>query len=207
MITTVVQSSWRARLDATLPVFGHRNWIVIADSAYPSHCAPGIETIATDEGPLDVLRTTLQCVDACVHIVPHCYTDGELGAIPDEDAPGISAYRRGLTGLLAGRRSTTLAHDQLLLKVDETARRFHVLIIKTSMLFPYSSVFLELGCRYWTDEAERKLRTNPIASSCPVSLGGDLTGLREQDDSKPTDCAPAYRETDPRRGEGDGIHA
>jgi hypothetical protein len=165
MITTVVRSSWRERLDATLPVFGHRNWIVIADSAYPSHCAPGIETIAAEEGHLDVLQTTLQRVDACVHIVPHCYTDAELGTIPDEDAPGISAYRQGLLGLLARRAQTTLAHDQLLLKVDEAARRFHVLIIKTSMLLPYSSVFLELGCRYWTDEAERKLRTSLIASS------------------------------------------
>jgi hypothetical protein len=166
MITTVAQSSWRERLDAVLPVFGHRNWIVIADSAYPSHCAPGIETSVAEESHFDVLRTTLQRVDACVHIAPHCYTDAELGAIPDEDAPGISAYRQGLACLLAGRPQTALAHDQLLLKVDEAARRFHVLIIKTSGLLPYSSVFLELGCGYWTDQAERRLRTSLMASPC-----------------------------------------
>ncbi len=175
MIATVVQSSWRERLDATLPVFGHRNWIVIADSAYPSHCAPGIETIVAEESHFDVLRTTLRRVDACAHLAAHCYTDAELGAVPDEDAPGISAYRQGLVGLLTGRPQTALAHDQLLLRVDEAACRFHVLIIKTSMLLPYSSVFLELGCRYWTDQAERKLRKRLTALPCPISLDGDLT--------------------------------
>lgn len=171
MITTVEQSSWRERLDGTLPVFGHRNWIVIADSAYPSHCAAGIETIAAAEGLLDVLRTTQQRVDACAHIVAHCYTDAELGAIPDEDAPGISTYRQSLADLLAVTPQTTLAHDQLLLKVDEAARRFHVLIIGTSVLLPYSSVFLELECGYWTDQAERRLRTSPCRETNPISSG------------------------------------
>ncbi|MDE3198919.1 MAG: hypothetical protein KGN84_21400 [Acidobacteriota bacterium] len=27
--------SWRATLEERLPLYGHRNWIVVADSAYP----------------------------------------------------------------------------------------------------------------------------------------------------------------------------
>jgi len=33
-----------------LPLFGHRNWIVVADSAYPAHSMPGIETIVSGAG-------------------------------------------------------------------------------------------------------------------------------------------------------------
>ena len=38
---------WETALQSKLPVFGHRNWIVIADAAYPKQSAPGIETIYT----------------------------------------------------------------------------------------------------------------------------------------------------------------
>ena len=29
-------AAWEARLDELLPQFGHRNWFVVADSAYPA---------------------------------------------------------------------------------------------------------------------------------------------------------------------------
>src|SRR5665213_988847 len=38
------QKPWTMVLDERLPLYGHRNWIVIADSAYPLQSAPGIET-------------------------------------------------------------------------------------------------------------------------------------------------------------------
>jgi hypothetical protein len=41
------QVSWQTKLEQELPLLGHRNWIVIADSAYPWQTAPGIETINT----------------------------------------------------------------------------------------------------------------------------------------------------------------
>jgi hypothetical protein len=33
-----------------------------------------------------------------------------------------------------------------------------VLILKTSATIPYTSVFLQLNCRYWSDDAEARLR-------------------------------------------------
>ena len=42
-------NNWRERLTEELPVLGHRNWIVVADAAYPAQCRPGIETLATGD--------------------------------------------------------------------------------------------------------------------------------------------------------------
>jgi hypothetical protein len=43
------QSNWRSQLTKQLPLLGHRNFIVIADSAYPMQSNPGIKTIYTSE--------------------------------------------------------------------------------------------------------------------------------------------------------------
>ena len=40
--------NWKETLRKELPLLGHRNWIVVADSAYPLQTAPGIETIRAD---------------------------------------------------------------------------------------------------------------------------------------------------------------
>ena len=38
---------WRVKVQQELPLLGHRNWIMIVDSAYPLQVSPGIETIET----------------------------------------------------------------------------------------------------------------------------------------------------------------
>ena len=43
------QQNWQAELAKNLPVLGHRNFIVIADSAYPQQSNPGIKTIYTGQ--------------------------------------------------------------------------------------------------------------------------------------------------------------
>src|ERR1700733_11277413 len=43
-------SDWKTVLVDRLPLYGHRNWIVIADSAYPAQTASGIETIYSNAG-------------------------------------------------------------------------------------------------------------------------------------------------------------
>lgn len=48
-------SDWRGRLKSELPAMGHRNWIVVADAAYPKQTAAGIETVATGAGQIEVL--------------------------------------------------------------------------------------------------------------------------------------------------------
>jgi hypothetical protein len=47
--------NWHERLDEAMPLLGHRNWILVVDSAYPLQISPGIETIETDASQLDVV--------------------------------------------------------------------------------------------------------------------------------------------------------
>ena len=51
--------TWEQQLKTLLPLLGHRNWIVVADSAYPAQTAQGITTIATSADHLEVLAETL----------------------------------------------------------------------------------------------------------------------------------------------------
>ena len=51
--------TWEAVLTRRLPLLGHRNWIVVADAAYPAQSNPGIETIATGADHLQVLARVL----------------------------------------------------------------------------------------------------------------------------------------------------
>ncbi len=152
------QQAWLTKLDELLPLFGHRNWIVVTDAAYPAQCSPGVETIAACDPPLDVLRAVWQRVDAAPHIRATVHTDAELAAVPEDDAPGVSAYRQELDEMFAGQPRVCSPHEQIIAKLDEAARRFRILIIKTPMRMPYTSVFFELGCGYWSAEAASRLR-------------------------------------------------
>jgi hypothetical protein len=153
------QTAWLDRLKAVLPFFGHRNWIVVADSAYPAHSARGIETVIAPQDHLDVLRAVFERLDACEHVSPAVYIDAELAAVSEANAPGVTAYRNDLDRALGNRTRVAVPHDRIIAKLDEAGSRFCCLIIKTPIRIPYTSVFLELECGYRTAEAERGLRT------------------------------------------------
>jgi len=55
----VAADTWKAKLQNELPLLGHRNWIVVVDSAYPLQTAPGIETICADQNQLEVVKDVL----------------------------------------------------------------------------------------------------------------------------------------------------
>src|SRR6476661_4277313 len=84
---------WNKQLVETIPLLGHRNWILIVDSAYPLQASPGVETIETNASHLDVLQYVLAAVNNSIHVRPLIYMDRELPFVPDDDAPGASAYR------------------------------------------------------------------------------------------------------------------
>jgi D-ribose pyranose/furanose isomerase RbsD len=151
-------SEWQSRLAQTLPLLGHRNWIMIVDSAYPLQSSSGVETIETNTDQMEVIRQVLRAVDGSIHVRPIVYMDAELPYVPEKDAPGVTAYRQGVKSVLAGQKITSLPHEQIIAKVDEVGKRFHVVVLKTTMTVPYSSVFLQLNCKYWSDEAEIQLR-------------------------------------------------
>jgi hypothetical protein len=150
--------SWRQALQDRLPLLGHRNWIVVADSAYPARSRDGIETIVSDADHLEVVQGVLAGVVSSRHVRPMVYTDRELESVEEEDAPGISAYRQQLSGLLTDFAVDDLPHEQIISALDQASRTFRVLIIKTNMTIPYTSVFLELDCSYWNEYAECRLR-------------------------------------------------
>lgn len=137
---------------------GHRNWILIVDSAYPLQSSPGVETIETNAPHLAVLRYVLGVVNNSIHVRPDIYMDAELPYVPDTDAPGASAYRDQVQRVLSDYKIQSLPHEKVINMVDDTSKEFRVLVLKTTMTIPYSSVFVRLDCKYWSDDAEKRMR-------------------------------------------------
>ncbi|WP_274958174.1 hypothetical protein [Millionella massiliensis] len=54
---TATASDWKTELQRQLPLLGHRNWIVIADMAYPLQTNPGITTLYSGESYDETLKT------------------------------------------------------------------------------------------------------------------------------------------------------
>jgi hypothetical protein len=156
--STPSTADWRSQLTQELPLLGHRNWIAVVDSAYPLQTSAGIETIETDADQLDVVRTVLDALSKTKHVRPVIFTDAELKVVPESDAPGVTAYRQALARMLKTSGATSLPHEQIISKLDEAGKTFHVLVLKTRMTIPYTSVFMRLDCGYWTDDQENRLR-------------------------------------------------
>ncbi len=150
--------AWRQRLNELLPLYGHRNWIVVADSAYPVQSQPGVETIVTGGDHLEVVRTVRDAIAASRHVRALVRVDKELAFIKESDSPGIGAYRRKLNKLLAGASVTPILHLELIGQIDKASTLFSVLVLKTNLTIPYSSVFFEIDCGYWSAEAEKRIR-------------------------------------------------
>ena len=158
-------SDWKQQLHQLLPLYGHRNWIVIADSAYPAQSRAGIDTIVSGASQIEVARTVSDAIAASKHVRANMYLDQELQFVAEADAPGVSRYRTQLAKLLKFAKTTTLPHEQIIARLDQTAQLFRVLIIKTGLTIPYTSIFFELDCGYWSVEAEQRLRRAMAASA------------------------------------------
>jgi L-fucose mutarotase/ribose pyranase (RbsD/FucU family) len=149
---------WAISLKHRLALFGHRNWIVVADAAYPAQSNPGIETIATGADHLLLLQAALKAVQSSKHVRANVYVDAELKSVDEQDASGVTRFRQKLGNILAHQDTHALPHDQIIAKLDESGKLFHVLILKSTLTIPYTSVFLELDCGYWSPDAEERLR-------------------------------------------------
>lgn len=158
MGTHIAQDSWERIIETRVGAFGHRNWIVIADSAYPKQVAAGVETVPTCAGHLDVLRKVLRAVEAADHVRAIVHLDEELGYLDEAQAPGINAVRAEIGALLDGCEVHSRLHDEIISILDEAGKTFSVLLLKSNLDLPYTSVFLQLDCGYWSGEAEQALR-------------------------------------------------
>ena len=158
-------SAWKAKVAASLPLLGHRNWILIVDSAYPLQSSPGVETVETNASQTDVVRYVLQAIHGSIHVRPDIYMDAELPFVPDADAPGASAYRAQIAALLKDYPVESQAHDKIIATIGQTGSQFHVLVLKTNLAIPYTSVFIRLNCKYWGDDAEKRMRAKMAAAA------------------------------------------
>jgi len=116
------QSDWKTRVGQTMPLMGHRNWILVVDSAYPLQASPGVETIETNANQLDVLRYVLGSVNSSIHVRPLIYMDKELPFVPDDDAPGASAYRTQIAQILSDYTIESIPHERVISEIDETSK-------------------------------------------------------------------------------------
>jgi hypothetical protein len=154
-----MSSNWEEILKDRLPLFGHRNWIVIADSAYPAQSSQGVETIVAGEEQIAVLDKAFALLSQSSHIKPTIYTDQELNFVSEEDACGITSYRERLQQIFRGQNVRVHPHEEIISRLDRSGQMFRVLIIKTDMCIPYTSVFFELECGYWNAQSEARLHT------------------------------------------------
>lgn len=150
--------NWRKELNENLPLLGHRNWVLVVDKAYPLQSASGIQTIYADEDLLDVLKLVLKEFKRLKHVKPIVYTDKELLFMRDDLCKGVDSFKSNLTQLLSKQSVQVIPHDEIFSKLDAAAKLFNILVIKTDCLMPYTSVFMELDCGYWSSEKEKTLR-------------------------------------------------
>ena len=151
---------WKSEVAETLKLYGHRNWIVVADGAYPQQSNPAIQTITVDASQLEVVKFVNQRIEQAGHVDANIFVDKELAYVSEKDAKGIDAYRMQLNELLEGKPVKKKLHEAIIRELDASAKLFNVLIIKTDLAIPYTSVFFQLECGYWNAAAEENLRTN-----------------------------------------------
>lgn len=151
-------SSWREAFADQLPALGHRNWIVIADSAYPAQTSPGVQVILADSPHLKVVEVVLREIENAKHVRPVIYLDKELPFVEEQYAKGIERFRQSLEAQLKPFHVTPMLHEELLSKLGKAGQSYQILVLKTDLTLPYTSVFIELDAGYWSSEAEASMR-------------------------------------------------
>ena len=110
----------QAQLKNEISLLGHRNWIVVADSAYPLQSRNGITTVLLDQGQLETVRSVLQAIKQAGHVRGKVYLDKEIDYVPEKNARGIEAYRGELTKILQGADVQKIPHEELINKLKLT---------------------------------------------------------------------------------------
>jgi hypothetical protein len=157
-------ADWQTTLHQRLPVYGHRNWIVVSDAAFPAYSQSSIETIAVNQDLLPVLKYVAKAISSSQHVRATPFVDQELPFVPEEDYPGVVQLRREIAYTFGNTPLTSIPHADLLTKIDDAGKTFRVLFIKTNTTIPYTSVFIRLDCGYLSDDIEGKIRSSMPAT-------------------------------------------
>src|SRR5260370_24287330 len=163
-LASAPSSDWKAVVQSRLPLYGHRNWIVVADSAFPVYAAPGIETIVVNEDLLSVLKYVASAIFSARHVPATVLLDEELQFIDEHDYRGVSELRRQITAAFAKEQVSSIPHTEVMTRIDEAGKTFRILFIKTTATIPYTSVYMRLDCGYMNEEVERRIRTAMVAA-------------------------------------------
>ena len=152
--------NWKTEVENTIKLYGHRNWIVVADGAYPKQSNPAIKTITVDANQLEVVQFVNEAIKKSSHVQANIFLDKEMAFVAEKDAKGINNYRTNLSKIVEAKKIQTMLHEDIIRELDNSAKVFDVLIIKTNLTIPYTSVFFQLDCGYWNAKAENNLRNN-----------------------------------------------
>ncbi len=174
-------SDWQDTLAQSLPLLGHRNWIVVADYAYLWQVIPGVRTINTGASQLEVTQAVLKALTATRHVKPAVYVDHELAIVPEDAAPGISAYRADLAEVLDGVGVVKPPHEQIIAKLDEAGKTFHVILLKTKNddplhfgVFPAGVRLLERHVRKTSPRHDQRGSNQLMARICPPDVASTI---------------------------------
>jgi D-ribose pyranose/furanose isomerase RbsD len=157
-------SDWKSIVQSRLPLYGHRNWIVVADSAFPVYAEPGIRTITVNDDLPSVLKYVASAISSSRHVRATVFLDQELQFVDEHDYPGVAELRRQITTPFAKEQVSSIPHTDVMSRIDEAGKTFRILFIKTTATIPYSSVYMRLDCGYMNEEVERKIKAAMVAS-------------------------------------------
>lgn len=153
-----VERPWLGSVRHELGHLGARNWVVVAEAAFPTPSHRGLRVIQVDADIPDVLEGLEEVIEEKHHVKPRIYLTREIDQVPYDYAPGVKAHRADLKDALHGRETVKLDNALLLSLINSTTKNYRVLVIKTRTALPYSSVFVELGSGYWDAHSEAALR-------------------------------------------------
>jgi RbsD / FucU transport protein family len=151
-------SAWQTTLQQRLPLYGHRNWIVVSDAAFPAYSQGGVETIVVNQELPSVLDYVAKAIAASKHVRAAAFLDRELDFVDEKDYPGVTHLREEINRAFGKNSLSSIPHADAISKIDEAGKTFRVLFIKTNTTIPYTSVFVRLDCGYMTDEIDAKIK-------------------------------------------------
>ncbi len=151
-------SEWEKVVYEQIGLLGHRNWVVVADAAYPLQSHPAIQTVLSDDDHLTTVRKTFEIIASQPHVRPVIYLDLESESLTDKQVPGISDYKTSLREIFGETEPNRELHEEIIAQLDEAAGLYKVMIIKTGYTLPYTTVFFQLDCSYWGPDEEAELR-------------------------------------------------
>jgi D-ribose pyranose/furanose isomerase RbsD len=166
-------AEWQKTFEERLQLYGHRNWIIVADAAFPAYSQSGIEAIVADRDLPAVLHYVARAISSSRHVRANVFLDQELHFIQEDDYPGVADIRDEIARTFDQARLSSIPHAQVLSDIHEVAKTFRILLIKTKSTIPYTSVYMRLDCGYMTDEVDHQIR-NSVASATRVNRKMDV---------------------------------